>query len=107
MTRDEIEELMINSGFTFEKTVLSYPARRGLESIYTRRPKFKYTFRVSKVTEDKNDYGLYIGIGDQFRELDSKVQHDIDVQEVWGGSKQLPMWTGENLKKLLNLLESS
>ena len=107
MTRDEIEELMVNSGFTFEKTVLSYPGRRGLESIYTRRPKFKYSFRVSKVTEDKNDYGLYVGIGNQFRELDSKVQHDIDVQEVWGGSKQLPMWTGDNLKKLLNLLESS
>jgi hypothetical protein len=102
MNRDEIKTLMLSKGFKFEKTTKSYPGRRGDEDIYTRRPDYKYTFRVSRVDENSFEYGLYVGIGDQYRQIDALVEHDVDAREAWGGDKPLPMWTGDNLVELMN-----
>ena len=93
---------MLSSGFKFEKTTKSFPGRRGDEDIYTHKPEYKYTFRISLVNEESPYYGLYVGIGDTFKELDAVIEHDIDVAEIWGSDKPLPMWTGDNLKNLLS-----
>lgn len=65
MTRDDYKAALQSKGFKFEKTILSYPRRRGEEDIYTNKPKYKYTFRVSRAFEDDPLYGLYVGVGDQ------------------------------------------
>lgn len=102
MKRDEIKELMLGAGFTLDKEgILSYPGSRGLEDVYTKRPKYKYTFRVSLVDKSSSDYGLYVGRGSQFRLIDNIVPHDIDVSGVWKSDKPLPMWTGDNLKDVI------
>ncbi len=101
MSRDDIKSLMLKSGFRFEKTTLSYPARRGDEDIYTRHPEYKYTFRVSRVDESSQNYGLYAGVGEQFQKINAIVAYDVDVAEVWKSSKPLPMWSGDNLRRLL------
>ena len=102
MTRDEIKSILLSKGFRFEKTTKSYPSRRGDEDIYTHKPEYKYTVRISRVDEESPDFGLYGGIGDQFKELDAIVEHDVDVAEIWGSDKPLPMWTGTNFKKLMD-----
>ncbi|MFZ1243214.1 MAG: hypothetical protein WAQ22_03665 [Candidatus Saccharimonas sp.] len=107
MTRDEIKPLMLSSGFTFVKTTKSYPGRRGNEDIYTREPEYRYTFRVSLVDENSDDYGLYVGYGDQFEQIDKMVEHDIDVAEIWNSNHPLPMWSGNNLQELLSYFRSS
>ena len=48
MKREEIKTLMLSKGFRLEKTTKSYPARRGEEDIYTRKPEYK--IYVSRVT---------------------------------------------------------
>lgn len=101
MSRDEIKSLMLNGGFKFEKTTKSYPARRGDEDVYTHRPEYKYTFRVSRIDESSQNYGLYVGVGEQFRKIDTIAAHDTDAAEIWQSSEPLPMWTGDNLKRLL------
>lgn len=94
---------MLSKGFHFKKATKSYPGSRGKEDVYTRKPEYKYTFRVSRINEDSLDYGLYVGIGNQFEKINAIVEHDIDVAEIWNdGSEPLPMWTGNNLKKLLS-----
>ena len=103
MKREEIKTLMLSKGFRLEKTTKSYPARRGEEDIYTRKPEYKYTFRVSLVNDNEPYYGLYVGIGDQFKQIDAMIEHDVNVSEVWSSSgKPLPMWTGDNLRALLD-----
>ena len=88
MTRDDYKAALQSKGFKFEKTILSYPRRRGDEDIYTNKPKYKYTFRISRAFEDDPLYGLYVGVGDQFRYLDNLVKHDVDAED-WG-EKSLP-----------------
>lgn len=103
MNRGKIRALLLQKGFTFQKTTKAYPARRGDEDIYTYKPVFKYTFRVSLVDDKEPDfYGLYVGFGNTFRDLNAIVEHDIDVAEVWGSSRPLPMWTGTALMELIN-----
>lgn len=103
MERSEIKTLMLSKGFRFEKETKSYPARRGMEDIYTRKPEYKYTFRVSRVNETKPYYGLYVGTGKQFMSVDAIIEHDVDVSKIWSSSgRALPMWTGDNLRELLN-----
>lgn len=106
MKRDDIKSLMLSKGFTFEKASKAYPGRRGDEDIYTYKPNYKYKFRVSLVNEDSYDYGLYSGIGNQFRSLNKIIEHDINVADIWNSSKPLPMWTGDNLKKLMEHFSS-
>ena len=72
--------LLLSKGFKFEKTTLSYPGWRGDEDIYTKKPKFKYTFRVFRIYKGKPNYGLYVGVGNQFRELDNLVADNIDIE---------------------------
>ncbi len=98
----EIKHLMLDAGFTYVKTTKCYPSRRGEEYIFTFKPRYKYTFRVSKIANDMSDFGLYVGVGEQFKQVESVVGHDIDVADEWGSKTPLPMWTGENLKKLLD-----
>lgn len=104
MTREEIKHLMIDNGFIFLKTTQSYPGRRGLEDVYTRKPEYKFTFRISKVNDTSENYGLYSGRSAQFRALNEKVRHDVDVANIWGADRPLPMWTGDNIRILLSNL---
>lgn len=106
MKRDDIRSLMFSKGFAFEKATKSYPSRRGDEDIYTHKPDFKYTFRVSRIDENSHNYGLYVGMGNQFRRLDAIVEHDVDVANVWNSNSPLPMWTGDNFKKLMEYFSS-
>jgi|GEM_PF-1953433 len=103
MTRDEFKDILINKGFKFEKTTLSYPGWRGDEDIYTHKPKYKYTFRVFRIAKDKPDYGLYVGVGDQFRSLDAMVEHNVNTSV---GIKSLPIWTGDVFIELMSQFNS-
>ena len=69
---------MLNGGFKFEKTTKSYPARRGDEDVYTHRPEYKYTFRVSRIDESSQNYGLYVGVGEQFVEFEYRLARQDD-----------------------------
>lgn len=98
MTRDEYKSILLSKGFKFEKTTLSYPGWRGDEDIYTHKPEYKYTFRVFRMFKDKPEYGLYVGVGDQFRALDAIVEHDVDTVS---SNKPIPMWTGDAFIELM------
>ena len=101
MTRDEYKKIMLSKGFIFEKTCLAYPAWRGDEDIYSQKPKLKYTFRIFSMYKGKTEYGLYVGVGQQFRLLDRIVEHDIELE---GGQGILPAWSGERFKQLMDCL---
>ncbi len=58
------------------------------------------------MNRDKPDYGLYVGIGNQFRLLDSMVEHDIDLQGNTGSDKTIPMWTYDATIELMKRLKS-
>lgn len=98
MTREEYQTILLNKGFRFEKTVLSYPSWRGDEDIYTHKPEYKYTFRVFRIFKGKPEYGLYVGTGDQFRALDAIVEHNVDADS---SSRPIPMWTGNSFVELM------
>lgn len=107
MTREKFKSVLLNKGFEFKKTTLSYPGWRGDEDIYTHKPEFKYTFRVFRMYRDKPDYGLYVGVGGQFRLIDSIVSHDVDLQVSAGKGKikTIPMWTYNAFIELMNGLD--
>ncbi len=98
MTREEYMSVLLSKGFAFEKTTLSYPGWRGDEDIYTKKPEYKYTFRVFRMFKDNPDYGMYAGVGDQYRSLDALAGHNIDLQ---GSSGLLPLWTNESFTELM------
>lgn len=103
MDRDEIRLLMVHRGFKFEKTTKAYPSRRGVDDVYSMRPEFKYSFRISLVSPSRDDYGLYAGVGTQYETLCKRVTPDIDVSHEWRkDGTPLPMWTGKNLRRLLD-----
>lgn len=106
MNRDDIKTLMLRSGFTYEKTVKCYPGARGEEDIYTRRPDYPYTFRISRVDTTSDNYGLYVGIGKQFEAINAIVAHNLDAAHAWNSNKPLPMWTGDALQRLLGYFAS-
>jgi hypothetical protein len=101
MRREEYKAVLLNKGFRFEKTTSSYPSWRGDEDIYTHKPEYKYTFRVFRLFKDKPDYGLYVGVGDQFRELDTIVQYNVDAA---GSDKTIPAWAGDSFVELMEKL---
>lgn len=102
MTRDEYKQVLISKGFKLEKTILAYPGWRGEEDIYTKKPKYKYTFRVFRMFKGKPDYGLYVGIGNQFKSLDAIVEHNLEAE---GSKNPLPMWTDEAFEELMKAEE--
>lgn len=104
MTRDEYKSILLSRGFKFEKTTLSYPSWRGDEDIYTHKPEYKYTFRVFRILKDKPDYGLYVGVGDQFRALNAIVEHNVDTV---ASNKPIPMWAGDAFIELMQRLNSN
>lgn len=108
MTREKFKSILLSKGFKFEKTTLSYPGWRGDEDIYTHKPEFKYTFRVFRMYKDRPDYGLYVGVGAQFRLIDSIVGHDIDLEVSAGKDKikTIPMWTYDAFVELMNSFDT-
>lgn len=102
MKRDEFKRILLSKGFKYEKTTLSYPSWRGDEDIYTHKPGYKYTFRVFRIFKDKPDYGLYVGVGNQFRAIDATVEHNIDTE---GSNSPIPMWTGDSFVELMKKLK--
>lgn len=101
MTREDYKAVLLSKGFKFEKTTLSYPGWRGDEDIYTHKPEYKYTFRVFRIFKGKPDYGLYVGIGNQFRDLDGIVEHNVDTA---GSDKPIPMWVDDAFVELMKKL---
>lgn len=108
MTREKFKSVLLSKGFRFEKTTLSYPGWRGDEDIYTHKPEFKYTFRVFRMYRDKPEFGLYVGVGDQFRYIDRIVSHDVNLEVSAGKDKikTIPMWTYDAFIELMNGLNS-
>ncbi|HZJ34708.1 MAG TPA: hypothetical protein VFD55_01690 [Candidatus Angelobacter sp.] len=105
MTREEYKGTLLNRGFRFAKTTLSYPGWRGDEDIYTHKPEYKYTFRVFRISKDKPDYGLYVGVGDQFRKLDAIVEHNVDISGT-NKYKLIPVWTDDTFIELMRFFDS-
>lgn len=107
MTRDKFNSIMLSNGFTFSKTTLSYPGWRGDEDVYTMKPKFRYTFRVFRMYKDSQDYGLYVGIGNTYRYLNSIVEHDIDLEGNGDNPNVIPMWSYDASIKLINKINNT
>ena len=107
MTRLKFKITLLDKGFKFEKTTLSYPAWHGDEDIYTHKPEYKYTFRVFRMYRDKPDYGLYVGVGDQFRQLDAIRKHNIDLPGSPGNAKTVPLWSYNAFLELMSKLDSN
>jgi len=101
MTREDYKRILISKGFRFEKTTLAYPGWRGDEDVYTYKPRYSYTFRVFRIYKDKSDYGLYVGVGSRFRELDSIVEHNVETES---SSKSIPLWTDDSFVELMGKL---
>ena len=108
MDRNEIKKLMLDAGFVYIKETKAYPGSRGMEDVYYWRDKTTYStsFRVSRVTPMRDDYGVYLGRGPQCKRVNSVLPYDIDVADEWAGdNKPLAMWTGDNLRDLIKLFK--